>query len=194
MTDHFAALHQVKVRGFATAEAVATGLGSTPEAVEPTLRELETLGLVKYREGRVTGFSLTSDGRARHTELRDEALTPEKRERVAAAYSAFLQPNRDFKRLTTEWQTRDESTDAAGLLDRLGVLHSAVDALLVNAGEVEPHFEAYRSRFDAALGRLRDGDESAFARPMSDSYHDVWMELHEDLLATLGHERTDADE
>jgi hypothetical protein len=40
---------------------------------------------------------------------------------------------------------------------------------------------------------LADGDTAAFARPMSHSYHDVWMELHEDLLLTLGRERDAAD-
>ena len=46
----------------------------------------------------------------------------------------------------------------------------------------------------ARSARFRDGDDDALAKPLSGSYHDVWMELHEDLLATLGRERTDADE
>ena len=29
--------------------------------------------------------------------------------------------------------------------------------------------------------------------PLSDSYHDVWMQLHEDLLLTLGRDRSTAD-
>ncbi len=45
-----------------------------------------------------------------------------------------------------------------------------------------------------ALDAFRGGDDDALAKPLSGSYHDVWMELHEDLLATLGRERTDADE
>jgi len=28
---------------------------------------------------------------------------------------------------------------------------------------------------------------------MSGSYHDLWMELHQDLMCTLGRERTAAD-
>lgn len=194
MTDDFNALHQVKVRGFATAEAVASGLGSTAEVIEPVLRGLESDGLLKYREGRITGFSLTGDGRAKHAELRDAALTEDKKAKLDSAYKAFLQPNRDFKQLTTDWQTRDEGSDDTALLQRLDDLHGVTVALLDTAMETEPRFEHYKPRLATALARLHDGDASAFARPMSGSYHDVWMELHEDFLSSLGHERTEADE
>ena len=33
------------------------------------------------------------------------------------------------------------------------------------------------------------GDTDWFTKPMIPSYHTVWFELHEDLLATLGIER-----
>ena len=39
----------------------------------------------------------------------------------------------------------------------------------------------------AAVG---GGDTRFVASPRVDSYHSVWFELHEDLLATLGFERT----
>jgi len=54
-------------------------------------------------------------------------------------------------------------------------------------------FRDYQDRLDAALDRLAAGDAAAFATPMSASYHCVWMELHQDLLLTLGRERDDAD-
>ncbi|WP_022879447.1 hypothetical protein [Microbacterium sp. B19] len=193
--DRFELLHQIKVRGFASAHAVATGLGHVDEAgVEAALRELEALGLLKYREGRVTGFSLTPDGRSTHAELRDTALSAAQRATVTHAYEGFLGPNREFKTLTTDWQTRDQSEDPAPLLGRLDDLHARVDALLVEAAHAQPRFAQYRQRFADARGRLLAGDASAFARPMSESYHDVWMELHEDFVSSLGHERTEADE
>ncbi|WP_232681743.1 hypothetical protein [Nocardioides sp. R-C-SC26] len=42
--------------------------------------------------------------------------------------------------------------------------------------------------------RLRSGDNGAFARPMYNSYHDIWMELHEDLIVSLGRTRGSHDE
>jgi hypothetical protein len=37
-----------------------------------------------------------------------------------------------------------------------------------------------------AYDRLIGGDVRWLTTPMIGSYHDVWMELHEDLLMTLG--------
>lgn len=54
-------------------------------------------------------------------------------------------------------------------------------------------FADYRIRLAAAIARLRAGDAAAFAKPMSASYHCVWMELHQDLLLTLGRKRSQAD-
>jgi hypothetical protein len=54
-------------------------------------------------------------------------------------------------------------------------------------------FRGYQERLPAALERLEKGDTAAFATPMSASYHCVWMELHQDLLLTLGRERDEAD-
>lgn len=89
---------------------------------------------------------------------------------------------------------RAEGADTTPLLRRLDDLHSATEAVLDTAIQTEPRFANYKARFTRALTRLHEGDASAFARPMSDSYHDVWMELHEDFISSLGHERTEADE
>ena len=50
-------------------------------------------------------------------------------------------------------------------------------------------FDGYGRRFSESLGRVVAGEVEWFTRPMIDSYHTVWFELHEDLLATLGIER-----
>ena len=36
---------------------------------------------------------------------------------------------------------------------------------------------------------MRRGETDWLTKPIIDSYHTVWFELHEDLLATLGLER-----
>jgi hypothetical protein len=38
---------------------------------------------------------------------------------------------------------------------------------------------------------VRAGEGDWFTSPLVDSYHTVWFELHEDLLATLGLERAE---
>jgi hypothetical protein len=39
------------------------------------------------------------------------------------------------------------------------------------------------------MNNLASGDRDWFTKPTIDSYHTVWFELHEDLLATLGIDR-----
>ena len=45
----------------------------------------------------------------------------------------------------------------------------------------------------SALSRVESGDRDGFTRPLANSYHDIWMELHEDLLTGLKLARTAAD-
>jgi DNA-binding MarR family transcriptional regulator len=193
-TDEYTVLHALKVKGIAPADAVATSLGTDAANVEPLLDAAVADGLVKRREGRMAGYTLTAAGRERHGALRAATLDDAAEAKLADAYAAFLAPNRAFKELTTAWQLRPEDSDPAPLLEQLEDLDREVLRLLQTASEGQPRFAIYGRRFTAALGRLRAGDETAFARPLSDSYHDVWMELHEDLIATLGLERTEADE
>jgi pyruvate,orthophosphate dikinase len=39
------------------------------------------------------------------------------------------------------------------------------------------------------VDRVEAGERDWFTKPLIDSYHTVWFELHEDLLSTLGKER-----
>ena len=47
-------------------------------------------------------------------------------------------------------------------------------------------FEGYPQRYAAAMARVADGERSWVDRVGPDSAHGVWLELHEDLRATLG--------
>jgi hypothetical protein len=54
-----------------------------------------------------------------------------------------------------------------------------------------PRLAAYRPRLDGALARIRAGDRQWFTRPLIDSYHSVWFELHEELIGAAGLTRAD---
>jgi hypothetical protein len=49
---------------------------------------------------------------------------------------------------------------------------------------------AYAPRLDAAVSRLQSGQSNMFTGVMCNSYHDIWMELHEDLILTQGIDRS----
>jgi hypothetical protein len=62
--------------------------------------------------------------------------------------------------------------------------------VLVDLAACVERYGSYGDRLDAAIDRARSGETAYVDRPLVDSYHTVWFELHEDLLATLGLDRS----
>ncbi|HET9078426.1 MAG TPA: putative PEP-binding protein [Acidimicrobiales bacterium] len=186
----FRVIHALRIKGFATTDLVAEMTGVDPEWVTGQLDRLRNEELVKFHEAR--GFwQLTPAGKEHHSGLLP-GCGPEALERVRVGYDRFLELNVGFKELCISWQVRDgepnDHSDAdydAGRVEALLVHHRASEPVLDDfAGGVE-RLGLYRPRLQDALGRVRDGDRDAFTGVMKRSYHDVWMELHEDLLALL---------
>ena len=194
-------LHTVRLKGFAEAEPVAAASGVP---VEDTLAELERArdgGLAARREGRISGWSLTPDGRARVAELiRTELDASGARATIEQAYRGFLAVNKDLLGVCTDWQLRqvngqqttNDHTDAAydeRVVKRLRVIDDAVQPLCDELSGALERFARYGPRLSVALTKVEAGESDWFTKPLIDSYHTVWFELHEDLLATLGIER-----
>lgn len=192
LTDHFDVLHALRVRGLATSDGVAESSGVPADAVRQILDEAGARELAKERTGRVAGWMLTAAGRHEHAGLYARLVSDDLRAALTPAYDAFLEPNQRFKELTTAVQT-DSAGERHQVVAALEDVHRDVSSVVTSAAGAAPRFAGYRARFDRALAAYRDGDDGALARPMSGSYHDVWMELHEDLLVSLGRERTDED-
>ena len=53
-----------------------------------------------------------------------------------------------------------------------------------------PATARYGPRLRRAVERVEAGDGEWFTKPSLPSYHSVWFELHEDLLSTLGLDRS----
>ena len=68
-------------------------------------------------------------------------------------------------------------------------LHASIGPLIMEiAGHVD-RLGAYGNRLDEALGEMRAGDTSMLASPLKESYHTVWFEYHEELIALCGRDR-----
>lgn len=194
------ALHGLRLAGFAPCEAVAERAGLDLPAVEAELTGLAAAGLARFREGRLTGWVLTSEGRtACERALAEEVGACGAADAVRAAYERFLALNDDMLRICTDWQTKDggqqlnDHSDAAydqEVIDRLAALHVEAAPICDDLAAVLERFARYGPRLEQALARVQAGDTDYFTKPVIDSYHTVWFELHEDLLATLGIERT----
>ena len=72
------------------------------------------------------------------------------------------------------------------VLDELSALGGVIEVLSEELGTRIDRLGGYGPRFKGALARVRRGELSWVDRVKEDSCHTVWMELHEDLLATLG--------
>jgi hypothetical protein len=183
-------LHGLRLKGFAEAADVAALVHLDPSEVDE---------LVLYREGRLTGWALTPSGRqAQEQGLRAEVDACGARDALFDAYKRFLDLNTDLLVICTAWQMKDEATindhtDAAydnGVIDRLHDLHARVEPIITDLEATLDRYCGYRGRLQASLDKLRAGEAEWFTKPLIDSYHTVWFQLHEDLLNTLGIERS----
>ena len=189
-------MHALRIKGLAGEDALGRMTGLAPTDVEAGAAELSESGLVEKRTGRFAGWVLTGPGRQRHEEL----LVAE-RDRVGSnpdlgqAYDGFVALNERFKAVCTAWQVRDLDTQLlndhedpvydAQVIHGLGEIHDAVVPIIGQLTGVLSRFGGYGGRLTDCLRRVRAGERDAFTRPLSESYHDVWMELHQDLLLTM---------
>jgi pyruvate,orthophosphate dikinase len=82
----------------------------------------------------------------------------------------------------------DEQYDRE-VLSRLIELHEEARAWLEPLAGGLPRLELYLRRLDRAADRVSSGKHAYIASPRIDSYHNVWFELHEDLIQLAGRTR-----
>jgi hypothetical protein len=197
MTE-LAVLQGVRLKGRVNPVDLAATLGADLADIAPIVERLTAAGLLT--EGatlRITGSG--SDRLA--------ALLAEEREGIdpaamAAAYDDFRAVNSDFKRLVTDWQLKggpdgapnahDDADYDAAVLARLDDVHARTMPIIAAAAAQLPRLSAYAAKLAAALGKVKAGETTWLARPLIDSYHTVWFELHEELIVAVGLTREEA--
>ena len=194
-------LHTLRLKGIAEASVVAADTGLDQQDVESELSSLEADDLARMRRGRIAGHALTPEGKALGERLiADELAETDTRDAIDAAYREFLEFNDQLLAVCTAWQLRpvdgesqiNDHSDAdydRGVHQRVVALHERVVPVLDALSDALDRFSGHRARLQTALERVLAGDHDWFTKPMFPSYHSVWFELHEDLLATLGRER-----
>ena len=180
--QHWLLLHEVRLRGVVDADGTV--------AVH-----VEEAGLV----ARVPkGIRLTPAGRDLHTAWARVEPGSELETSVERAYQRFLGLNRELIRACNDWQVTpggapndhgDPTYDWA-VVDRVDAIDDKVGPVISTLSRLVARFTAYRPRLRAARRRVDDGESEWLTSPRIDSYHTVWMQLHEDLLLALGRERS----
>ena len=177
-------LHALRLKGMADAGEIARASERAQPVVETELAELLVNRMVRFLDKR-DSWSLTPEGRAEHARLlRTDLERADCIGVVESAYRRILGVNVELLATITALQ------QGAPAVERLrAVHHDALGATEELAVELE-RMQSYGPRLAAALERVEAGEREWVARPLMDSYHTVWHELHEDLLLTLGIDRS----
>ncbi len=195
-------LNGLRLKGLCDGPPLAAATSLDEADAARILDDLESDGLVTRRPGPRSGWALTTSGRAEHARLMEqEADEAADRAAIEEAYGRFRQVNDDLLRACTDWQLRPEGGDAVvndhadeaydrKVVDRLEAVDDAAQPVCRALAERRERFAAYGPRLAAALAKVEAGDGEWFTKPLIDSYHTVWFELHEDLLLSLAIERT----
>ena len=197
----FLVLHGLRLKGFAEVWLLTEMTALADAEVARRLEAAAAGELAVRRDGRISGWTLTPGGRARHAELLDEDVASAGcLSTLTAAYPRFGALNGDLKAVCTDWQLREgvpnDHLDPGydrGVISRLRALNDGVVPLCAEMADHLSRLAPYGPRLSAAVDRVEAGDRDGFTRPLANSYHDICMELHEDLIASLGLTRTAAD-
>jgi cytochrome oxidase assembly protein ShyY1 len=196
----------VRLAPLSGVDRLADVSGLPEEVVAGHLDELVATGAARHHAGEPSGWTLTPTGRDHlAANLATEINDPGVRAAIESAYRRFEQLNPVALAVCTDWQVRtdtpggpvlndhtDPAWDAA-VMARLGEVWDAAAPLCDDLAAALARFEGYRGRLANAVERIRAGDSQWVDATGVDSFHTVWFELHEHLLATLGIPRGSGD-
>ncbi len=202
-TPELLTLHAVRLKGMADDDEVAARFGLDPIVARECLLDAQAVGWIsRVQFASTAGWTLTQAGKAENErQLATELAATDSEPIVRDAYQAFLPHNDRLLRACTDWQLRPRGRDPLAandhtdrewdqrVLDQLSLLSVALHVLCSELGGRLRRFQGYDELFAAALTRAEQGEQEWVARPRGHSCHTVWMELHEDLIATLGIQR-----
>lgn len=195
-------LSGLRLKGVTDSATLADHTGLARAEVDRQLRALADEGLAVEHDGALAGWGLTPAGRdAAGALMSAEVDAAGARAAVARAYERFRPLNTVALDTCSRWQVRDlagrpvvnDHTDPvydAAVIDDLARLQSDAEPVLDDLAGALDRYGTYKPRLRRAVRRVEAGDRDWFTKPSLPSYHTVWFELHEDLLTTLGLDRS----
>ncbi len=196
-TPQFQTFHALRIKGFAAVDTLVEMTSLSGDDVQVVLTSLADTGHAQFRENRGL-WQLTADGRAVHAErLGADLAGLDVAAMLGTHYESFLVSNSQFKELCGDWQLRDGEPNDHGdqvydalVVERLTALHTEALPAVSSMGDGISRMSPYADRLVGVLAKVQAGETKMFTGVMCGSYHDVWMELHEDLILTQGIDRT----
>jgi hypothetical protein len=117
------------------------------------------------------------------------------------AWAGFVTLDTELKKVCSMWQVRQDSMGSLnthddpeydfGVVERLREVHSRLRDLVRSVSGLEMELEDLTVELDNAMARISEGDFDYFTGVQLNSFHNLWFELHEDLLCTMGLDRSE---
>jgi phosphoenolpyruvate-protein kinase (PTS system EI component) len=190
--DEALVLHVLRVRGFVDSAGLIDSLGADPSSIVEALIDA---GLVRHIEARGL-YGLLPEGKQRQEQLLSEYASAALQQQLTPCYEHFLPLNSTFKELCHDWQLHDgepnDHSDAAydqTCIERLMAIDVEARRTLEPMATVLPRLARYATRLQRAADAVASGDITKFTGVLCGSFHDIWMELHGDLIVLLGIDR-----
>lgn len=187
-------LHAVRLLGFTGTAPAARRFAQHPDDVERLLIDAGAQGwAVRSSFGGTTGWSLTVAGRTENERLLTEELDN------AGGFAVVTGVLADFARVNAQVVAACSKLQLEGLsaghrpdtgTDQ--ATHQAFTQALPASQQFEARLTSALPRFGGYTARLQNALENAaldaawLTATDRDSFHRIWFELHEDLIATLG--------
>jgi hypothetical protein len=187
--------HALRIKGFSKSDTLSEIVALDVDVVEKHLQDLQAEEMAMFREARSL-WQLTPAGRAAHPEVLAKDIAGLDLDSLKPHYHNFLEINDTFKHLCGDWQLRDgapnDHSDAKydkEIIQRLTKLHGNAEPIVSRMATIVPRLSPYVPRLDSTCKLVVGGANNMFTGVMCGSFHDVWMELHEDLILTQGIDR-----
>nr|WP_234803183.1 hypothetical protein [Mycobacteroides abscessus] len=194
--NNLRALRALRLKGRMSAPEIAPATGLPETLAIGIVKELTAQGHIEEVRG---GLKLSTRGREYLTDQLSLERQTVDEVRMRGLYDEFDTHNNALKSLMTRWQLKADNTpnDHAdpdydqSVIDDLVRVDAEFQPLLTRIVAVAPRLGHYPGRLRGALNRVQAGDHTWFAKPLADSYHTVWFELHEDLIGIAGLSRAE---
>ena len=187
--------HALRIKGFARVDTLCDMIELEGDVVESHLGAMAEAEWAMFREARSL-WQLTPKGREAHVDALASDMRGVDLSALVPHYSEFLALNGAFKELCGEWQLRDgeindhsDSAYDAAVIERLSDLDATARPVVASMATVVGRLTTYVPRLESTFRAVRDGRHDLFTGVMCGSFHDVWMELHEDLILSQGIDR-----
>jgi hypothetical protein len=192
--SEFVILQTLSMKGSATASLLAQVTGAPPPELAAVISRSVIANSVVIDDDEIR---LTATGRDKLQEMLASERAAIDLVALKTLYSTFRLQNARLKQTITDWQLSGgvTSNDYSGrghdevVLGDLTLVDADVASLMTQIAALVPRLERYSDRLACAHRKLAAGDYRYIANAGVDSYHQIWFELHQELIDLLGQSR-----